>query len=62
MPSAPERCIAFSFARWWPSTYNFVTCAQIFIAQVARKADEKDLFAFFSDCGKVNQRAEIRTI
>jgi hypothetical protein len=27
--------------------------AQVFIAQVARKADEKDLFAFFCECGKV---------
>mmetsp|Transcript_88235 Transcript_88235/g.234627 ORF Transcript_88235/g.234627 Transcript_88235/m.234627 type:complete len:476 (-) Transcript_88235:159-1586(-) len=25
----------------------------IFVAQVARKADERDLFTFFSDCGKV---------
>jgi len=25
----------------------------LFVAQVARKADERDLFSFFSDCGKV---------
>ena len=25
-------------------------------AQVARKADERDLFQFFSDCGKVPRR------
>jgi len=25
----------------------------LFVAQVARKADERDLFQFFSDCGKV---------
>lgn len=25
----------------------------LFVAQVARKADERDIFQFFSECGKV---------
>lgn len=28
----------------------------IFVAQVARKADERDLFGFFSECGKVGKK------
>jgi hypothetical protein len=40
-------------------SHFFPARVQIFIAQVARKADEKDLFAFFSDCGKVHTTKRI---